>query len=63
MASEGKKRRKKRAREPEPEAPVEDVEQPAAPGPAEAKMRRPVIPLLWLLLPFFVVLGYGLLTR
>ena len=65
MATEGKKRRKKPRREEEEE--VEAAEPtPAQAAPADlanTKARPPLVPLLWLLIPFIAVLAYGLVTR
>jgi hypothetical protein len=63
MATKGKKRKR---READSEEPVERASEPPASAPppgTAAKMRTPLIPLLWLLVPFLAVFIYGLLTR
>jgi len=56
----------KRKRKAEPKTkkpPSTEASAAGASGEPELKMRSPVGPLLWLLIPFIGVMIYGLLTR
>jgi hypothetical protein len=54
---------KRKAKAKEKTAPSSEAHTSHAAGEPEPKMRSPIGPLMWLLVPFIGVIIYGLLTR
>jgi hypothetical protein len=56
-------KKKKKARPKEKAAPQGEAQTSETAGEPEVKMRSPIGPLMWLLIPFIGVILWGFLTR